>query len=91
MTLSVLTDSQIQGLLEGMTVEELLGFQANLKAALHEYSTATQSTIHMPERTSVFNAATGTNTLFMPSSGPAGSGVKGEILFLNPSPVYQSD
>ncbi|KAK0617104.1 ornithine cyclodeaminase/mu-crystallin family protein [Immersiella caudata] len=79
MTLSVLTDAQIQGLLEGMTVQELLEFQANLKAALHEYSTSTQSTIHMPERTSMFNVATGTNTLFMPSSSSAGSGVKAVV------------
>lgn len=76
MTLTVLTDPQILGLLENLTAEELQDFQKNLKAALHEYSTATQSSVHLPERTSVTNAATGTNTLFMPSANSAGSGVK---------------
>jgi len=76
MTLSVLTDPQIQGLLENLTAEELQDFQKDLKAALHEYSTATQSSVHLPERTTVTNAASGTNTLFMPSANSAGSGVK---------------
>ncbi|KAK0641109.1 hypothetical protein B0T16DRAFT_431014 [Cercophora newfieldiana] len=76
MTLSVLTDAQIAGLLENLTIEELLDFQKILKDALHEYSTSTQSTVHLPERTSVSNAATGTNTLFMPSANSSGSGVK---------------
>ena len=83
MTLSVLTDPQIQGMLETLTAEELLDFQKVLKDSLHEYSTSTQSTVHLPERTTVANAATGTNTLFMPSANSAGNGVKGEASLPN--------
>ncbi|KAM7223946.1 hypothetical protein V8F06_000419 [Rhypophila decipiens] len=81
MTLTVLTDDQIRILLENLTQEDLLSFQDVLKTALHEYSTGTQKdsgwkSIHQPERTSIHNDARGTNTLFMPSAGPDGLGIK---------------
>ncbi|KAK3332114.1 UbiD family decarboxylase [Cercophora scortea] len=80
MALTVLTDDQIRILLENLTVDELESFRSDLKTALHEYSTSTQvssqSAIHQPERTSLHNASTGATTLFMPSSSPAGHGVK---------------
>jgi hypothetical protein len=77
MPLTVLSDAQIRALLENLTPDELVGFQRELKAALHEYSTETQSSVHQPERTSVFSGATGATTLFMPSASSAGNGVKG--------------
>ncbi|KAK3682476.1 UbiD family decarboxylase [Podospora appendiculata] len=80
MALTVLTDDQIRILLENLTVDELESFRNDLKTALHEYSTGTQvpsqGAIHQPERTSLHNAETGATTLFMPSSSPAGHGVK---------------
>lgn len=41
MTLSVLTDTQIQSLLENLTGEELVAFQKGLKDALFAYSNST--------------------------------------------------
>ncbi|KAK3381574.1 ornithine cyclodeaminase [Podospora didyma] len=77
---SVLTDDQIRELLENLTVDELEEFRAELKAALHQYSTGTQapdeSSVNQPERTSIHSAETGATTLFMPSCSPAGHGVK---------------
>lgn len=79
MSLSVLTDEQIRLLLESLTVEELESFVLNLKGALHDYSNGSQveSDIHQPQRQSVNSSRTGATTLFMPSSSPAGVGVKG--------------
>ncbi|KAI6353482.1 hypothetical protein MCOR25_008968 [Pyricularia grisea] len=80
MPLSILSDGQIKDLLEDLTVEELESFQAALKDALHEYSVGTQSRScqddsHL-ERQVVFTPSTGTKSLFMPSHGPPGLGVK---------------
>ena len=84
MTLTILTDAQIQALLEELTPEELIEFQQNLRAALHEYSTGTQTkddsvAVHQPGRTSIYSAATMATTLFMPSASSIGSGIKGSI------------
>jgi len=76
MPLAILSDAQIRGLLENLTLQELMGFHGILRAALHEYSTQTQSSAHQPERTSVYSSTTGATTLFMPSSSPVGNGVK---------------
>ena len=80
MSLSVLTDEQIRLLLESLTVEELESFILNLKGALHDYSNGSQggeAEIHQPHRQAVNSSRTGATTLFMPSSSPAGVGVKG--------------
>lgn len=81
MPLAVLTDDQIGGLLEGLTLHELDSFRASLQRALHEYSVGTQDRSaqddEQPERQAIYSEATGTKTLFMPSRGPAGLGVKG--------------
>ncbi|KAL8371093.1 hypothetical protein RB595_001108 [Gaeumannomyces hyphopodioides] len=80
MPLSVLTDEQIGGLLEAQTLDELDSFRASLQRALHEYSVGTQDRSaqddEQPERQAITSEATGTKTLFMPSRGPAGFGVK---------------
>uniref|UniRef100_L7IU76 Ornithine cyclodeaminase/mu-crystallin family protein n=1 Tax=Pyricularia oryzae (strain P131) TaxID=1143193 RepID=L7IU76_PYRO1 len=80
MPLSILSDGQIKGLLEDLTVEELESFKDALSSALHEYSVGTQSRTpeddnHL-ERQVVFTPSTGTKSLFMPSHGPPGLGVK---------------
>lgn len=81
MAFSVLTDDQIKGLLESMTVDELESFYENLKEALHDYSVGTstgeESDIHQPHRQSINSSKKGITTLFMPSGSPAGIGVKG--------------
>lgn len=81
MPLSVLTDEQINGLLEALTVEELEMFYTDLKEALHDFSVGSQSgedaDIHLPHRQSINSSRTGATTLFMPSGSPAGLGVKG--------------
>ncbi|KAI1104931.1 ornithine cyclodeaminase [Jackrogersella minutella] len=80
MSLTILSDEQIRGLLEGLTHEEAEGFIETLKGALHEYSTGTQSiadgVVHQPERTSVQSGTTGATTLFMPSYSALGHAVK---------------
>ncbi|KAI2628604.1 NAD(P)-binding protein [Hypoxylon sp. NC1633] len=80
MSLTVLSDDQIRGLLESLSFEEAEGFVQVLKSALHEYSTGTQSiddgVVHQPERTSVRSGATGATTLFMPSFSGLGHAVK---------------
>lgn len=81
MSLTVLTDEQIKLLLESLTADELESFILNLKGALHDYSNGSQgpgeSDIHQPHRQTVNSSRTGATTLFMPSSSPAGVGVKG--------------
>ena len=83
MSLAVLTDDQIRGLLENLTAEELEDFRTSLKSTLHDYSTGTQSVedsdIHQPHRTSIHSNATGATTLFMPSSNMQGIGMKGRL------------
>lgn len=87
MSLSVLTDEQIKGLLESMTVDELEGFYLDLRGALHDYSVGSQpdeeeTDIHQPHRTTINSSRTGATTLFMPSGSAAGVGVK--VITLTP-------
>ncbi len=82
MSLAVLSDDVIRDLLENLTREEADGFQDALQTALHEYSTGTQaigaSLYDQPARTSTYSDLTGATTLFMPSTSPAGNGIKGQ-------------
>lgn len=94
MSLTVLTDEQIRLLLESLTADELESFIENLKGALHDYSNGSQvpggeSDIHQPHRQSVHSSRTGATTLFMPSSSPAGVGVK--VITLSPPRSKQDD
>lgn len=90
MSLTVLTDEQIRLLLESLTADELESFVLNLKGALHDYSNGSQvpgvSDIHQPHRQTVNSSRTGATTLFMPSSSPAGVGVKGAHPLVRPWP-----
>ncbi|KAI1387750.1 ornithine cyclodeaminase [Hypoxylon trugodes] len=80
MSLTVLSDEQIQGLLENLSHPEADQFVDVVKNALHEYSTGTQSiqdgTVHQPERTVISSKITGATTLFMPSCSTLGHAVK---------------
>ncbi|KAI1763916.1 ornithine cyclodeaminase [Hypoxylon sp. FL1150] len=80
MSLTVLSDEQIRGLLENLSSNEVDKFIDTLRNALHEYSTGTQSiddgVIHQPERTSVHSNTTGATTLFMPSFSASGHAIK---------------
>ncbi|CAI4220233.1 unnamed protein product [Parascedosporium putredinis] len=84
MPLTILTNDQVKSILENLTLAQLDGFQRNLSKALHEYSTDVKAvqdgTYHQPQRTSYGNPQTGATTLFMPSVGPAGMGVKGKSM-----------
>ncbi|KAI0853575.1 NAD(P)-binding protein [Daldinia vernicosa] len=80
MSLTVLSDDQINGLLESLNHDEAQELIDTLRNALHEYSTGTQSIkdgiVHQPERVSVHSNTTGTTTLFMPSISRLGHAVK---------------
>ncbi|KAI0836317.1 ornithine cyclodeaminase [Hypoxylon sp. FL0890] len=80
MSLTVLSDEQIRGMLETLSADEAEGFIQTLRNALHEYSTGTQSikdgVIHQPARTSVHSNTAGTTTLFMPSFSNLGHAIK---------------
>ncbi|KUI69464.1 hypothetical protein VM1G_05209 [Cytospora mali] len=85
MSFTVLKDVEIKLLLETLTLSELEGFYTTLKEALHDYSNGIQSSssdIHQPHRQAVSSSVTGATTLFMPSSSPAGVGVK--VITLSP-------
>ncbi|KXJ89802.1 hypothetical protein Micbo1qcDRAFT_235050 [Microdochium bolleyi] len=80
MSLTVLSDGQIQTLLESLDREDTNAFKFGLKSALHAYSTGQQTgggpSIDQPERTATRSECNGTTTLFMPSCAPSGHGVK---------------
>lgn len=84
MPLTILTDREIQALLESLTVDDLLGFRNALASALREHSARRTQTsdnataLEQPERISVHSPATGATTLFMPSCNTAGNAVKGK-------------
>ena len=81
MSLTVLTNSQVKSVLDNLTRDQLHGFQSALSKALHEYSTDPKAvedgTYYQPPRIHHSNPHTGATTLFMPSAGPSGMGVKG--------------
>lgn len=81
MALTVLTNDQVRSVLDNLTLDQLHGFQSALSRALHEYSTDPKAvedgTYHQPPRIHHSSQQTGATTLFMPSIGPSGMGVKG--------------
>ena len=81
MALTVLTNSQARSVLDNLTQDQLYGFQAALSRALYEYSTDPKAvedgTYYQPPRIHHTNPRNGATTLFMPSVGPSGMGVKG--------------
>lgn len=93
MPFSVLKDEEIKDLLNSLTIDELEDFYTSLKETLHDYSNGIQSPetseVYQPHRQSVRSSKTGATTLFMPSSGPAGFGVKGMRARTVPSSILQ--
>ena len=84
MSLTILSDQQINALLESLSHDEAEELSESLWSALHEYSTAQQpidaGLIHQPERTVIHSMTTGATTLFMPSANLSGHGVKGACI-----------
>lgn len=80
MALTILTDAQIAGLLDDLTLDEAEAFRDALRTALHEYSTGTQTAadddIQQPPRTLISSAVAGTTTVFVPSWNHEGVGIK---------------
>lgn len=94
MSLTVLSDDQIQGILENLTSDELDEFRHELSGALHEFSTNTQVTdeglYQLPHRMKTIHPSSKATTLYMPSCGPNGMGCKGKIYHEQIQPPYFS-
>ncbi|KAM3438151.1 hypothetical protein MY4824_003394 [Beauveria thailandica] len=81
MTLTVLSDDQVNSILESLTLDELEEFRCVLAEALHEFSTGSQvdgaDAFQQPHRITTQHPETKATTLYMPSCGPQGMGCKG--------------
>lgn len=77
MTFTVLSDNQVNAILENLTLDELDEFRNELASALHEFSNNTEDTFQQPHRISTLHYETQATTLYMPSCSPAGMGCKG--------------
>ncbi|WKT46324.1 Ornithine cyclodeaminase/mu-crystallin [Fusarium oxysporum f. sp. vasinfectum] len=79
MTYTVLSNDQVNSILEGLTVDELDEFRHVLASSLHEFSTgvpALEEAFQQPERISTLHPETMAKTLYMPSCAPCGMGCK---------------
>ncbi|RKL47691.1 hypothetical protein BFJ72_g1922 [Fusarium proliferatum] len=79
MTYTVLSNDQVNSILEGLTVDELDEFRHVLASSLHEFSTgvpALEEAFQQPERISTLHPETMARTLYMPSCAPCGMGCK---------------
>ncbi|KAI7766652.1 hypothetical protein LZL87_004952 [Fusarium oxysporum] len=79
MTYTVLSNDQVNSILEGLTVDELGEFRHVLASSLHEFSTgvpALEEAFQQPERISTLHPETMAKTLYMPSCAPCGMGCK---------------
>ncbi|KAH6608578.1 nadp-binding domain [Trichoderma cornu-damae] len=80
MTLTVLSDEQVKGILENLTLDELEDFRRTLAEALHAFSTSLGTdglgVFQQPHRVSTLHPETRATTLYMPSCGPSGMGCK---------------
>jgi hypothetical protein len=83
MTLTVLSDEQVNTILEGLTLDELDEFSHVLSHSLHEFSTNAQiddtGAFQQPHRATTWHPETQATTFYMPSCGPEGMGCKGFI------------
>lgn len=83
MTFTILSNDQVNSILEGLNVDELEEFRHVLASSLHEFSTgipALEEAFQEPERTSTLHPDTMAETLYMPSCAPCGMGCKGELI-----------
>ncbi|OAA70327.1 NAD(P)-binding domain protein [Cordyceps fumosorosea ARSEF 2679] len=80
MTLTVLSDDQVNSIFESLDLEELEEFRHVLASALHEFSTGSQvdgaDAFQQPHRITTQHPETKATTLYMPSCGPEGMGCK---------------
>lgn len=80
MTLTVLSDEQVNSILESLTLDELEEFRRTLASGLHEFSTGSQvdgaDAFQQPHRITTLHPETKATTLYMPSCGPDGMGCK---------------
>ncbi|KAF4455539.1 hypothetical protein F53441_2147 [Fusarium austroafricanum] len=79
MTYTILSDNQVNSILEGLTIDELDEFRHVLASSLHEFSTgvpALEEAFQQPERISTLHPETMAKTLYMPSCAPCGMGCK---------------
>ncbi|SPJ77185.1 uncharacterized protein FTOL_06285 [Fusarium torulosum] len=84
MTYTILSNDQVNSILEGLTVDELDEFRHVLASSLHEFSTgvpALEEAFQQPEHTSTLHPETMARTLYMPSCAPCGMGCK--VISLN--------
>ena len=83
MAFTILSDKQVNQVLESLTVDELSEFRIALSAALHEFSNSTTAddgdVYQQPHRITTYHSGTAATTLYMPSSGPEGMGCKGKL------------
>ena len=81
MTFTILSNNEVETILETLNLDELEEFQHGLASALHEFSTDAQadenSSYQQPHRITTYHSATEATTLYMPSCAPAGMGCKG--------------
>ncbi|KAM0348950.1 hypothetical protein ACHAPU_003884 [Fusarium lateritium] len=79
MTYTILSDDQVNSILEDLTVAELDEFRHVLASSLHEFSTgvpALEEAFQQPDHTSTLHPETMARTLYMPSCAPCGMGCK---------------
>ncbi|KAF5721421.1 hypothetical protein FMUND_3549 [Fusarium mundagurra] len=79
MAYTILSNDQVNSILEGLTVDELDEFRHVLASSLHEFSTgvpALEEAFQQPERISTLHPETMATTLYMPSCAPCGMGCK---------------
>lgn len=88
MTFTVLSDDQVDSILESLNIEELDEFRHVLASSLHEFSTSIEATeateeateaYQQPRRTSTLHRDTLAKTMYMPSCAPCGMGCKGDF------------
>lgn len=81
MTLTVLSDAQVQQTFEALTTEQLASFRKTLSEALHDFSTSVQAgpggPYLQPPGLSTSHPTTDTMSLYAAICGPEGMGSKG--------------
>ncbi|KAI5467742.1 hypothetical protein BGZ63DRAFT_344953 [Mariannaea sp. PMI_226] len=79
MPLTILSDEQVNTLLESLTIDELEDFRKDLCSALHEFSTtvkAPEEAFQQPPRSTTLHPETRIKTFYMAACGPSGMGCK---------------
>lgn len=89
--LTVLSDDQVNSILENLKRDELEEFSNVLSRSLHEFSTNAQvadsGVFQQPRRVMTQHPETKATTLYMPSCGPKGMGCKGMAHEWMPKPA----